>query len=243
MRPSRLLTAVFALLSVATAKADIVAEDSFARYAEGSAPTGFNYGTGWLRSWVVGSDTSAIVRGGTPSPRLAIGGPSTVRALMRRLAQPVGTDGRAVFFRSDFSFEANAADFRRLFGGWYFADAKGYRADLAAAVIGLGGQAAARFGEETITIESPLAPAERHTVIARLDGWDAARKVFTEISVWLDPDKTLPVTDQPRPVSVRSPDGIGPIEVLYFRVHNLGEARIHLHEVRFASDWEDLLKD
>lgn len=231
------------LLSGAHAGAAVLARDDFSGYADGIAPTASNRGTGWVRAWALGPGAEAVVRTGEPAVRLEVGGPDTVRALVRRLARPAGLGGQPVFFRCDFSIEASEAEMNQIFGGWYFADAQGYRPGLAAAIIGVRGQLAARLGEKTAEIQGRLEPGRRHTLVARLDGWDAATARFGRVTVWLDPDPARSPDAQTRQASQQAAEGTGSVEVLYFRIHNLQESRFHLYGIRVADRWEDVCPD
>lgn len=227
------------LLHGAPASSAVLARDDFSGHADGASPSASNRGTGWVRAWALGPGTEAVVRTGEPAVRLEVGGPDTVRALVRRLARPAGIDGKPVFFRCDFSVEASEAEMNQIFGGWYFADAQGYRPGLAAAIIGVRGGLAARLSEKTAEVQGRLEPGRRHTLIARLDGWDAATARFNRVTVWLDPDPARQPDTQTRQASQQAAEGTGPVEVLFFRIHNLNESRFHFYEVRIANRWED----
>lgn len=232
------------LLSVASSSvAAVLARDDFAGHADGATPDRFNSGSGWARSWAIGPGAQAIVRRGDPAVRLEVGGSDTVRALARRLAVPAGVDGKPVFFRANFSIEASEAEINQVFGAWYFADAQGYRPGLPAVAIGVRGHLAARIGEKTAELKSRLEPGRRHTLVARLDNWDAASARFTRVTVWLDPDPTKPAEAQRAQASQTAPEGSGPVELLFFRIHNLNESRFHFYTVRLADRWEDACSD
>lgn len=242
MRAYSQLVFLLAFLAV-PAFAGTSAFDDMTQYADGSASF-YNQGQGWQGSWQVGPDAQVVARSRDSIPRLEVSGGNTVRALIRRLARPEGGDGQPVYFRSDYSIEGSAIDAKQMFGGWYFVDEKGYSQSLSAAVLCVNGKAGVRAGNQSDELEGhPVQPGQRHTLIACLDGWDASRKVFTTVTVWLDPDKASDPSSSATKISVKSLDGTGPVELLYFRTYNMGEASFHLYRVSFASSWAEILKN
>lgn len=243
MHPVPALLLAAALVCAPFARSAVLARDNFAGHADGTAPDRFNSGFGWARSWVVGPGAQTVVRHDEPATRLLVGGPNTVRALARRLSVPAGAHGNPVFFRADFSIEASEAEIDHVFGGWYFVDAQGYRPGLAAAAIGVRGGLGARIDDQTAELKGRLEAGRRHTLVARLDEWNADSGRFTRMTVWLDPDASKPADAQRAPASRRSTEGTGPVEVLFFRIHNLNESRFHFYEIRLADAWEDACSD
>lgn len=239
MRLPLIVTLALPLLAASAASAAILVRDDFSGYTEGAPPTGLNHGTGWIRGWQQAPGVDALIRKTDPAPRVEISGTDTVRALVRRLETPAGVGGAPVYFRTDFSIEASEAEINQLFAGWYFADAQGYRPGLAAAVIGFRGEVAARADEKTTAVRGRLEPGRRHTLVTRLDQWNASTRRFMRVTVWLDPDPSKPADTQPLQASHLAAEGCGPVEVLFLRIHNLNKSRLHFYEVRFADRWED----
>lgn len=226
-----------------------LASDNLAGYAVGVPPAGAARGQGWaMQPWSSHAAANVAVREDETGRYIEVSGGNTSRALVRRLAAPAGADGRPVYFRSRFSIASPGDQLdARIFGGWYFVDAAGYRTELNAAVIGPGRTASARLGKAVASLPGPaavIAPRQPRVLVAKLDGWDAAKSRFTRTTVWLDPDPATGKSGQTNFVSANAGEGgSGPVALLHFRIHNLGESAFRIYDVRLASTWEDAVGD
>lgn len=238
------------LLSPASSPAQVLASDNLAGYTVDAPPAGARHGTGWANQpWSFHKNARVTVREDESGRYFEIAGDNTSRALVRRLATPAGADGKPVYFRSQFSVQTPGEKLSaKIFGGWYFVDAKGYSTTLSTAVIGGPGHTAtARIGEQSEVLRGAGAttnPGQKRTLVAKLDGWDAEKSVFTRMTVWLDPDPALGEQEQTLSATTTVPEGgSGPVTLLQFRIHNLEDTAFRIYNVRLASAWQDVIKD
>jgi hypothetical protein len=233
--------ACFACL--ASGRADLIAEDDFSKYIVGSPP-GSVGGKGWKTRWSVGPDATAIVET-APGPDgavqncLRVSGKNTMRALMRRIANPEAAAEGPIYLRVVFDIVENSSPSADMFSSWTFSSDP---ASLTASVsTGLKNPPTARIGESRKALPEKLTAGRIYTLVAKLGGWNPETKHYTEITLWIDPEPDADEASQAGEVRLFGDSGGGLFEVLVFRIHDLAGGAYRLFDVRLATSWDEVV--
>jgi hypothetical protein len=227
--------------SLTVGRAEIIAEDDFSKYSEGSAP-GVVGGRGWKTRWSVGPEAVAVVEvapgpEGTPQPCLRVSGKNTMRALMRRIANPQLGEGEPIYLRVIFEIVAGSSASADVFSSWTFSsDPPALSAGVS---TGLKNPPSARIGESRKALAETLEAGRIYTLVAKLSGWNEAAKQYTEITLWIDPKSDAEETAQVGEVQLFGDAGSGVFELLVFRIHDLAGGAYRLFDVRLATTWDE----
>jgi len=235
------------ILSPSPVRTEIIASDDFSQYPEGRPPETFG-GKGWQGKWHVGAETQAVIEmaegpDGVPKKCLHIAGGNTVRALIRRIAEPAKYAGQAVYLRVDFQVNNPKADSADVFANWMFADERSHRANLPGVTTSLQRPPSVRLGDQSKNLAVRLTPEKHHTLIGKLGGWDEAAKAYSEVTLWLDPEEGSLEAGQPREAQLSGPPDAKMFELLFLRTHDLGEGFYRFFEVRLSTSWEEALRN
>jgi hypothetical protein len=227
-----------------TARAELIAEDDFSKYTVGAPPESIG-GKGWKTRWSIGPEATAVIEmapglDGVSQKCLRIGGKNTMRALIRRIADPKSFAGQPIYLRVVFEIVEGSSDSADLFSSWMFASDP---ASLSAGVTtGVKYPPTARIGESRKAVRKALETGRVYTLIARLSGWDQAAGQYTETTLWIDPAADAGETGQSEEARVVGAAGAGVFELLVFRIYELEGGAYRLFDVRLATTWDEVVQ-
>lgn len=227
-------------------RAEIIAEDTFAKYPAGEAPLAMG-GQGWQGKWHIGSEVKAVIETASDAQGesrncLKLSGGTTMKALIRRIAHPEKYAGQPIYLRVRFQIEdpKGASD---MFANWRFCDQKGYQTELPGVVTALRRAPSVRFGEASKNLPIRLVAGEFHTLIAKLGNWDETKNSYTSLSLWMDPQLGTAEDGQPHAAQLEGLSAGGQVELLYLRTHDFAEGYYRFFDVRLATTWDEVAED